>query len=60
VRPYDREVPDALADPSVLADLTAYVDASRPEFERRLAELVAIPGVSADPAHAADITRTAE
>ena len=60
MRPYDREVPDALADPSVLADLTAYVDASRPEFERRLAELVAIPGVSADPAHAADITRTAE
>ncbi|SNQ50426.1 Acetylornithine deacetylase/succinyldiaminopimelate desuccinylase-like deacylase [Frankia canadensis] len=46
--------------PDALEDLNAYVDASRPEFERRLAELVAIPGVSADPAHAADIARTAE
>jgi acetylornithine deacetylase/succinyl-diaminopimelate desuccinylase-like protein len=47
-------------DTDLGTDLDAYVDASRPEFERRLAELVDIPGVSADPAHAADIARTAE
>ncbi|CAO5155161.1 Acetylornithine deacetylase/succinyldiaminopimelate desuccinylase-like deacylase [Frankia sp. AiPs1] len=50
----------APAREELLGGLGAYVDASRPEFERRLAELVGIPGVSADPAHAGDLARTAE
>lgn len=45
---------------ALLRGLGGYVSESRPEFERRLAELVGIPGVSADPARAADIARTAE
>ncbi|MCK9896842.1 M20/M25/M40 family metallo-hydrolase [Frankia sp. AgB32] len=57
--PGDRNVAAAGPD-ALLAGLDDYVAASRPEFERRLRELVGAAGVSADPAHAPDIVRTAE
>jgi acetylornithine deacetylase/succinyl-diaminopimelate desuccinylase-like protein len=37
----------------------SYVTAVRPRFERMLAEMVEVPSVSMDPAHARDIRRTA-
>jgi len=39
--------------------LGAYIQESRPRFEQMLAEMVELPSVSMDPAHAQDMRRTA-
>ncbi len=44
----------------ILTQLEKYIAAIRPEFEDQLAQLVAIPTVSADPVRADDIQRGAE
>ncbi len=48
------------SEPLSRAGLAEFAAQRRPEFERRLAELVDIPSVSVDPAHAADVRRCAE
>jgi hypothetical protein len=42
------------------ADLKTFAANHRADFENWLSELVAIPSVSVDPAHAADVQRCAE
>lgn len=46
--------------PHTPESLSAAVDAVMPRVRADLAELVAIPSVSADPAHASDVVRSAE
>lgn len=41
-------------------DVRGYVEANAPEFFRALKEWLAIPSISADPAHHADVARSAE
>jgi len=41
------------------ASLESYIQESRPRFEQMLAEMVELPSVSMDPAHAQDMRRTA-
>lgn len=41
-----------------LPHIESYITHARPQFERMLAELVEIPSISMDPAHAPDIHRT--
>jgi acetylornithine deacetylase/succinyl-diaminopimelate desuccinylase-like protein len=47
-------------DPFSLAALRAHTRRLRPRWERELATLVELPSVSADPARAGDVRRTAE
>ncbi|HUB93341.1 MAG TPA: M20/M25/M40 family metallo-hydrolase [Verrucomicrobiae bacterium] len=49
-----------MTEDKFLDDLDAYIDRTRPLFERELETLVNIPTVSADPAHQKDIIRGAE
>src|SRR5262245_54967902 len=42
------------------ADLDEYCRAHQPRFLEELVEALRIPGISADPAHAADLVRSAE
>jgi acetylornithine deacetylase/succinyl-diaminopimelate desuccinylase-like protein len=48
------------AQPWSRTALTAYARHTRKRYERELATLVEMPSVSVDPAHAADVRRTAE
>lgn len=40
--------------------LVSYIDAVRPRYEEMLGEMVELPSISMDPAHAPDIRRTAD
>lgn len=40
--------------------LQSYIDSVRPRYEHMLAQMVEVPSISMDPAHAPDIRRTAE
>ena len=42
------------------ARLESYINQARPYFEHMLAEMVELPSISMDPAHAQDVRRTAE
>jgi acetylornithine deacetylase/succinyl-diaminopimelate desuccinylase-like protein len=44
----------------VRSDISAFVEAARPEFEAKLREWVEIPTISAEPDHRADIERLAD